>query len=173
MFRLPRRFFMVPLSTTVTFSLATFLPINPANAEVFLRLKSASRPCPTASCRSTPGHPGPSTTSISPAGASAAPSCRIAVRAASCAKCSGLWSPSKNSSVTRPPPPLDPRAVPPVPSSRLSLAMTNTFSRAKGWVSLANVPSEAAIRIRRSSSLMPARTCVIRESNARAAWSAR
>ena len=38
-------------------------------AEVFLRLKSASRPWPIASCSSTPGQPGPSTTSISPAGA--------------------------------------------------------------------------------------------------------
>ena len=47
------------------------------------------------------------------------------------------------------------------------------FNRASGCVSLANVPSDAATRIRRSSSLKPARTCVIRESYARAALSAR
>ena len=35
-----------------SFSLATFCPISPANAEVFLRLKSASSPWPTASCSS-------------------------------------------------------------------------------------------------------------------------
>ncbi len=40
-----------------------------------------------------PGHPGPSTTSISPAGAGTAPSCRMAPRAASCARVSGLLSP--------------------------------------------------------------------------------
>src|SRR6266567_2734320 len=77
----PRRHGMVPLSTTVHFSLATRLPIKPAKADVFLRLKSASSPCPTASCSSTPGHPGPRTTSISPAGASRASSCKIACRA--------------------------------------------------------------------------------------------
>ena len=82
----PRRPSIVPLSTTVTLELATGRPISPLNAEVPLRLKSASSPWPTASCSSTPGHPGPSTTSISPAGAATAPSCRIAPRAASCAR---------------------------------------------------------------------------------------
>jgi hypothetical protein len=45
-----------------------------------------------------------------------APSWRMAVRAASRAKCSGEWVPSKKSSVTRPPPPEVPRAVAPAPS---------------------------------------------------------
>ena len=45
------------------------LPIRPANAEVFLRLKSPSSPWPIASCSRMPGQPGPSTTAISPAGA--------------------------------------------------------------------------------------------------------
>ena len=45
-----------------------------------------------------------------------------------------------------------------------SFAMTKTFRRASGWVSLAKVPSEAATRMRRSSSLKPARTWVMRES---------
>ena len=81
------------------------VPIRPAKAEVFLRLKSASSPWPTASCSRTPGQPGPSTTSISPAGASRASSCRIAWRAASFAKCSGVFSPKKKSRATRPPPP--------------------------------------------------------------------
>ena len=34
-----------------------------------------------------------------------------------------------------------------------SLAMTKTLKRASGWVSEAKVPSEAAMRMRRSSSL--------------------
>ena len=68
---------------------ATCWPMRPAKAEVFLRLKSASRPWPTASWSRTPGQPGPRTTSISPAGAAMAPSWRMAVRAASRAKCSG------------------------------------------------------------------------------------
>src|SRR5580698_4853710 len=46
-FKDPRRHGIVPLSITVQPSLATRLPISPANAEVFLRLKSASRPSPT------------------------------------------------------------------------------------------------------------------------------
>src|SRR5579875_3462379 len=65
----PRRSGRVPSSTTVTPGAATRCPIRPEKAEVFLRLKSPSRPCPTASCSITPGQPGPSTTRISPAGA--------------------------------------------------------------------------------------------------------
>ena len=83
----PRRPAMVPLSTTVTLELATDWPMRPVKAEVFLRLKSASRPWPTASWSRIPGQPGPRTTSISPAGAGTAPSCRIAPRAASRARC--------------------------------------------------------------------------------------
>ena len=41
---LPRRPAMVPSSTTVTPGLATRSPNSPAKAEVFLRLKSPSRP---------------------------------------------------------------------------------------------------------------------------------
>jgi hypothetical protein len=51
--------------------------------------------------------------------------------------------------------------------------MTKTLRRASGWVSEAKVPSEAAMRMRRSSSLKPARTWVMRGSKARAALSAR
>ena len=47
-------------------------PMRPLKAETFLRLKSPSRPWPTASCSRTPGQPGPSTTVIVPAGASTA-----------------------------------------------------------------------------------------------------
>ena len=60
---------IAPSSTTVTPGAATRSPIRPEKAEVPLRLKSPSRPWPTASCSSTPGQPGPSTTGISPAGA--------------------------------------------------------------------------------------------------------
>jgi hypothetical protein len=47
---------------------ATRSPMRPEKALVPLRLKSPSRPWPTASCSSTPGQPGPSSTVISPAG---------------------------------------------------------------------------------------------------------
>ncbi len=60
----PRRFGIVPSSTTVTSSEATDWPSRPENAEVFLRLKSPSRPWPTASWSRMPGQPGPSTTVI-------------------------------------------------------------------------------------------------------------
>src|SRR5256885_1781329 len=78
----PRRFGIVPSSTTVTSSEATFWPMRPAKAEVPLRLKSPSRPCPIASCRRMPGQPGPNTTVIEPAGAATAPSLSTAWRAA-------------------------------------------------------------------------------------------
>ncbi len=66
-----------------TFEAATCWPISPAKAEVFLRLKSASRPWPTASCSRTPGQPGPRTTSISPAGAGDGAELQDRLRAAS------------------------------------------------------------------------------------------
>ena len=65
----PRRLGMVPSSTMVMPLAATLSPMRPEKALVFLRLKSPSRPWPTASCSITPGQPEPSTTSISPAGA--------------------------------------------------------------------------------------------------------
>ena len=65
----PRRWSIAPSSITVTPGAATRSPMRPEKADVPLRLKSPSRPWPTASCSSTPGQPGPSTTGISPAGA--------------------------------------------------------------------------------------------------------
>src|SRR2546428_558602 len=120
----PRRFGIVPSSTTVTSAEATFCPMRPAKAEVPLRLKSPSRPCPMASCRRMPGQPGPNTTVIEPAGASTAPSLSTAWRAASAAKRRQRPSSRKKSKVTRPPPPYE-------ASSRLppSPAIDVTFSR--------------------------------------------
>jgi hypothetical protein len=60
---------------------------------------------------------------------------------------SGLLEPVNCSSPARPPPPAEPLVV-----FASSLAMTKTLSRQSGWVSLAKAPSEAAIRMRRSSS---------------------
>ena len=57
----------MPSSSTVTPLAATRWPMRPENALEPLRLKSPSRPWPIASCSSTPGQPGPSTTLISPA----------------------------------------------------------------------------------------------------------
>ena len=69
---------------------------------------------------------------------------------------------------------LVPRVVLPAPwLAEASLAMTKTLRRARGWVSEAKVPSDAAMRMRRSSSLKPTRTCVMRGSKSRAARSAR
>src|SRR5947207_3213640 len=65
----PRRSGIVPSSTTVTPGAATRCPIRFENADVSLRLKSPSSPCPIASCSRIPGHPGPRTTVIVPAGA--------------------------------------------------------------------------------------------------------
>ena len=71
-FRLPRRSGMVPSSSTVTPLAATRWPTRPLKVLLPLRLKSPSRPWPTASCSSTPGQPEPSTTAMSPAGRRAA-----------------------------------------------------------------------------------------------------
>ena len=79
----PRRLGMVPSSTTVTRSEATRSPTRPVNADTPFRLKSPSRPWPIASWSRMPGHPGPSTTVIVPAGAATAPSFTRAWRAAS------------------------------------------------------------------------------------------
>ena len=83
---------MVPSSTTVTPFDATRWPIRPAKADVFLRLKSPSSPWPTASCSITPGQPGPSTTSISPAGAGTASRLTSACRTAWSTACFHLVS---------------------------------------------------------------------------------
>src|SRR6185437_15013569 len=117
----PRRLGNVPLSTTVHLSLATRRPIRPLKALVFLRLKSASRPCPMASCSRMPGQPGPSTTSISPAGQGRAASCCTASRAACSPRLSGVNSWAKNSSGTRPPPPAWPFSVTPFMLAKLAL----------------------------------------------------
>ena len=68
MFSDPRRPARVPSSTMVTPGAATRWPMRPEYTEVPLRLKSPSRPWPTASCSSTPGQPGPSTTGIDAGG---------------------------------------------------------------------------------------------------------
>ena len=74
---------MVPLSTMVHFSLATFSPTLPLKTELPFRLKSPSKPCPIASCKRTPGHPEPRITGIFPAGASLESSATRARRMAS------------------------------------------------------------------------------------------
>ena len=48
--------------------------ISSVKTLIFFLLKSPSNPCPMASCNNMPGHPGPSTTICSPAGASIASS---------------------------------------------------------------------------------------------------
>ena len=81
----PRLSAIEPSSMTVTPGAATASPMRPAKAEVFLRLKSPSRPWPMASCNRMPGQPGPSTTGISPAGAGSEPRLTKAWRRASSA----------------------------------------------------------------------------------------
>ena len=72
---------------------------------------------------------------------------KMAWRAASLAKNSGVFSPKKKSSATRPPPPEVPR-----PELASVLAIQETFMRASGCESSANVPSEPTMRMLRSSS---------------------
>ncbi len=148
----PRRPAMWPSSNTVTPGAATRSPMRPEKAEVPLRLKSPSRPWPTASCSSTPFQPGPSTTSISPAGQGTASRLTRAMRRASstcsCQPC-GVIQASKPA---RPPAPDEPD------SRRPSLStVTCTFSRTSGRTSRSSRPSARTIStIRRS----PAREAI-------------
>ncbi len=139
---------MVPSSTTVQRGDATCSPTRFENAELPLRLKSPSRPCPTASWSKTPGQPGPRTTGIGPAGASTASKFTSAMRTASLARFS-VQSPSVNDSkLRRPPPPALPRSRRPLCST-----MTETSNRTRGRISAANVPSLA---ITKTDSWLPA-----------------
>src|SRR3979411_2254629 len=107
----PRRDAMVPSSTTVTPLAATCWPIRPANAEVCLRLKSPSRPWPTASCSMTPGQPAPSTTSISPAGAGTDSRLTSASRIAPSAASRHALASMKRAKPSRPPAAAPPRGL--------------------------------------------------------------
>ena len=162
----PRRLAMVPSSTTVTSSDATLWPTRPENAEVPLRLKSPSRPWPTASWSRMPGQPGPSTTVSVPAGASTAPSLMIAWRAASVAKRRQRASSRKKSKPTRP-------AAP--EAARLALARVlgdhgDVEPRQRAHVAHGK-PDGVTIRMTSSSLAIVAMTWRIRGSAARAAAS--
>ena len=132
----PRRSGIVPSSKTVTPLDATRSPIRPENALEPLRLKSPSSPCPTASCSKMPGQPGPSTTSMTPAGAGTASRLTKAIlnasRALGCQSC-GAINPSSG---MRPPPPAEPLSRRPLCST-----MTDTFTRVMGRTSLTSLPS--------------------------------
>ena len=166
-FNEPRLSAILPWSTTVTPFAATRSPIRPANALVPLRLKSPSKPCPTASCSNTPGQPLPNTTVIAPAGAGRASkfvkACCTAVCTYSTNRCSSKYAKSK-----RPPPPA-------LPISRRSpcFAITVTLKRTKGRISAACCPSKRAIYTISYSHVSPAITCTIRGSAALARVSTR
>ena len=164
----PRRFWIVPSSTTVTSSEATDWPSRPENAEVFLRLKSPSRPWPTASWSRMPGQPGPSTTVISPAGASTASSFMRAWRTASPVKRFQRSCSRKKSKATRPPPPK-------LPISRLAPSSTITvmLSRVSGRTSPTVQPEGVAIMTTTSSLPRVAMTWRTRGSRPRASASIR
>ena len=95
----------MPSSTTVTSSEATRCPMRPVNAEVLLPVEVALEAVADRLVQQDAGQPGPSTTSMVPAGASTALRFTIAWRAASFAKRSHRPSSRKNSNATRPPPP--------------------------------------------------------------------
>ena len=139
---------MVPSSITVHNSLATFWPMRPLKAETPLRLKSASRPWPTASCSRMPGQPGPSTTVISPAGAATASSIATASRAASRGEVLGRFLAEKEIQ-------LDAPAAAGVAALRrpaILRARAETLRRASGWRSTVSTPSlVATITARRLS----------------------
>ena len=161
----PRRSAMVPSSSTVTPLAATRWPMRPLKALEPLRLKSPSKPWPTASWNSTPGQPGPSTTVISPAGAGRDSRLTSAALTAS----STYWlicASSKYARPKRPPPPAEPTSRRP-PCS----AITVTDRRTSGRTSAARVPSARATSTTSYSLAMPAMTWATRGSLARASCS--
>jgi hypothetical protein len=163
----PRRSAMVPSSSTVTPLAATRWPMRPLKALEPLRLKSPSSPWPMASCSSTPGQPGPSTTVISPAGAGRASRLVSAALTASFTY-SAIWSSVKYARPKRPPPPPEPISRRPFCS-----AITVTDRRTSGRTSAASVPSARATITTSYSLASPAITCTTRGSLARASFSTR
>src|SRR5262249_41033173 len=87
------------------------------NAETRLRLKSPSSPWPTASWRRMPGHPGPRTTVIVPAGAATAAGVTSARRAGSRAERAARPS-GGGANTERAPPPAVPRCRAPLRDAR-------------------------------------------------------
>ena len=79
-----------------------------------MRLKSPSSPWPIASCSRMPGQPGPSTTSITPAGAGSAARLTAAMRSASRATACQWSVPISGARPCRPPPPAEPELAPAV-----------------------------------------------------------
>ena len=169
--REPRRFGRVASSMTVQAAEATRSPMRPENAEVPLRLKSPSKPWPTASCSNTPGQPGPSTTGMEPAGASTASRLARAWRTASRANSSArpcASGPRIQPKSWRPPPPSKPRSRRPSRST-----ITDTSKRHSGRSSAAKVPSLAATRLVSELAAMRAVTSFTRGSKPRAKASMR
>ena len=155
----------MPSSTTVTPGAATRWPSRPANAEVPLRLKSPSRPWPTASCSRMPGQPGPSTTSIVPAGQGT----RLEVHERDAHRLVDERLPARRveqrAELDAPAAALVADLAPPAPS----LAITCTLRRTSGRTSPTSVPSLAAtstLAVLRRRTL--AITCTMRGSRERA-----
>ena len=159
----PRRSAMVPSSITVTPLAATCSPTLPLNTDVPLRLKSPSRPWPTASCSITPGQPAPSTTSISPAGVGTDSRLSTAMRRASSTWLCHASGVNHWSSMTRPPAPLLPDSIRP-----LSSTATQTLNLTKGRISAIRVPSPRIICTACHDPARLALTCFTRLSADRA-----
>ena len=158
----PRRLGSVPSSKTVTPGAAIRCPISPAKALLPLRLKSPSSPCPMASCSKIPGHPGPNTTSIIPAGAAIASRLTAAIRKASRAlgcQSSG-WINSEREK--RPPPPALPLSRRPLFSK-----ITEILTRLMGRRSVKISPSGRIITTSCKLAAITALTCTTRLSKAR------
>ena len=150
----PRLSDIVPSSITVTPLAATCSPTLPEKIEVPLRLKSPSRPCPTASCNITPGHPGPRTISISPAGAGMDSRPSRARRNASSTSCCQLLAFRYLSNIKRPPEPLEPVSILPFAST-----ITDTFNLTNGLISAARYPSGLNICTACHEPAIDAETC--------------
>ena len=158
----PRLSVIVPSSRTVTPGDATLSPSNPANAEVSLRLKSPSRPWPTASCSRIPGHPGPRATSITPAGAFSASRLTSAIRSAS--RAAAFHSPSEMIPASSNLPPL---AFDPVSRRPFSSTMTETRICDIGRASAIETPSARRISISCMDAEIVAVACTTRLSRPR------
>ena len=138
----PLRFGIVPSSKTVTPGAAIILPIKSLNALVFFLLKSASRPCPIASCNKIPGQPGPKTKSITPAGAGFAWRLTLAILSASEAAFCQTSGFKKLIKLLRPPIPVYPFSLRPLPSNKIDM-----FSLTMGLISENEEPSGRNIKI--------------------------
>ena len=142
----PRRPGIVPLSITVHLSLATRLAHHVREGGSLLAIEVRFEPVPDGFVQQDSRPPGTEHHFHFACWRVARVELDDGLRAASIAKCSGVFSVWKNSIPTRPPPPEFRAQLAAV------LAMQNTLIRANGCESSSRLPSEPMTRMRRNSS---------------------